>query len=140
MNWNQILHWITDEVALQAYLQDMSTAILLVVILAVLFQCIIFGLSVYQAVAAENQPDRLALAGSMILAAMGFSVWSILALAVKRLHDLNHPAPLVIMLFFPGVNWLLILYLMARPSYARSNEHGLPPQGSRGTPDERFRG
>ena len=37
LKWNEILHWIADEAALQAFLQDVGTAVLLVIIALCLY-------------------------------------------------------------------------------------------------------
>jgi uncharacterized membrane protein YhaH (DUF805 family) len=94
---------------------------------AVLFQLILLGLMVYQSIQAGENEDRLVIAGLFSIGVMAFCIWSIVALAIKRLHDLDLPGMLFVVLFIPGVNWLALLYLMARPGIQEANEHGPPP-------------
>ncbi len=61
------------------------------------------------------------------MAVMAFGLWSILALTVKRLKDLNQPVGLAIILFFAPVNFLFLIFLMARQGHRDANEHGPPP-------------
>lgn len=102
---------------------------------AYLFILVLLGLAVYQsvqgvnAVQAGRTDGRLVFAGFLSMAVMAFGLWSVLALSVKRLHDINLPAALVLMLFIPVLTFLVIVYLMARPSHPKANEHGPPPFG-----------
>ncbi len=95
---------------------------------------VLLGLAVYQSVQGASRvekggPDvQLIFAGLLTMAVMAFAFWSMLALSVKRLHDLDHPAMLVLLLFFPGINTFTVLYLMLRPSHPKENEHGPVPQ------------
>jgi len=99
-------------------------------IFAVGFQLILLGLMVYQSVLAGENEDRLAMAGLFALAVMAFCIWSILALSIKRLHDLDLPGILAVLLFVPMINWLFIIFMMARPGSPNTNVHGAPPFGS----------
>jgi uncharacterized membrane protein YhaH (DUF805 family) len=104
-------------------------------IFACLFQLVLMGLAVYQSaqgvavMEAGGSDTRLILAGFLSMVVIAFNFWSILALSIKRLHDLNHPWQLVIVVFIPALTWLALLYLMIRPGYHKANEHGPPPQG-----------
>jgi uncharacterized membrane protein YhaH (DUF805 family) len=95
--------------------------------LAVLFQLTMLTLLIYQAVMAGEDEDRLAWVG-LALIAFGFSLlWSILALTIKRLHDINLPSYFAGLIFIPFANWLVFFYLMFTPSHPEANEHGAPP-------------
>ncbi|MBW8637902.1 DUF805 domain-containing protein [Hoeflea sp. WL0058] len=55
------------------------------------------------------------------------SVWSVLALVVKRLHDIGFPGPLSIMLFVPFINLGVFLGLCLWPGAAGANAYGDEP-------------
>ncbi|MEM7288812.1 MAG: DUF805 domain-containing protein [Pseudomonadota bacterium] len=55
------------------------------------------------------------------------SIWSIIALFVKRLHDLSLPGALALIAVFSGINLLFFLYLAFAPSKQEVNEYGPPP-------------
>ena len=98
--------------------------------LSILFQFILFCLCVYWAVAAGEDQSRLTLAGFAFIGVAFFNLWSGIALSVKRLNDLNLPRPLAMLIFVPGVNVLMILFLAVRESHPETTRHGPPPFGS----------
>ncbi len=55
------------------------------------------------------------------------TLWSLLALAVKRLHDLSVTGWLALILFVPTVNWIFLLALAFIPSKQETNQWGPPP-------------
>ena len=110
----------TGRIARQSYL------------LAILFQIILFSLSVYWAVAAGEDKARLTFAGFAFIAVAFFNLLSSLALTVKRLNDIDLPWPLAVLIFVPGVNVMLILFLALRESHPETNRHGPPPFGRPG--------
>lgn len=101
--------------------------------LAALFQITLLTLMVYQSVQGSLKVDaggpdsQLVFGGFLSMIVIPFVLWSGLALTVKRLNDLNHPWALVFLYFFPGINYLFVLYTMLRPSYPETNRHGPPP-------------
>ena len=95
--------------------------------LAVLLQLTLLTLLIYQAVQAGDNEERLIAVGLAMMALMVFLGWSIIALSIKRLHDVNLPAVLSILLFIPAINWAAFLYLMLKSSHPETNEHGPPP-------------
>jgi len=97
--------------------------------LAILFMFVLLFLTVYWAVQAEDDPFRLTFSGFAFIAVMIFNLWSILALSIKRLHDLNMPVALVILIFVPMVTWIAVLFLMIKASHPEANEHGQVPFG-----------
>ena len=99
--------------------------------LSVLFQFVLMFLAVYWAVQAKDDPIRLTISGFAFIGVMFFTLWSILALTIKRLHDLNLPAALSITVFIPAVTWLALAFLMLKPGHNDANEHGPPPFGVR---------
>ncbi len=51
-------------------------------------------------------------------------VWTSIALAVKRLHDINIPGPVAICLFVPAVSVLAMLVLCLWPGNRGGNDYG----------------
>lgn len=68
-----------------------------------------------------------ALFGLVALGVFFVSVWALLALAVKRLHDLDLPAILAVVLVLPGIAYFAWLFLAFMPSKQVTNKHGPPP-------------
>lgn len=68
-----------------------------------------------------------AIVGLALLASWLASAWALLALAVKRLHDLNMPVPLAILLIIPAIAFFCWAFLAAMPSHQETNEHGPVP-------------
>lgn len=103
--------------------------------LAALFQITLLTIMVYQSVRGAATADaggpesQLIFGGFLAMIILPFILWSGLALATKRLHDLNHPVALIVLYFIPGVNYLFVLYTMLRPSHPKTNAHGPPPFG-----------
>lgn len=69
----------------------------------------------------------VALFGLVAMAAFFVSIWALLALAVKRLHDLDLPAILGVVLIIPGIAYFAWLFLAFMPSKQVTNKHGPPP-------------
>lgn len=67
------------------------------------------------------------LVGLLLLGSWFASAWALLAMAVKRLHDLDLPAPLAICLIIPAIAFFAWLFLAAMPSRQVTNRHGPPP-------------
>ena len=55
------------------------------------------------------------------------AMWSILALFVKRLNDLDLPAFLCVLGLISGINFLFFLFLALMPSKPVTTRHGPPP-------------
>ncbi|MEO1745072.1 MAG: DUF805 domain-containing protein [Pseudomonadota bacterium] len=64
----------------------------------------------------------LAIVGSWALAA-----WGLLAMAVKRLHDMDLPGVLAVLLIIPAIAFFTFLALAFMPGSRETNEHGPPP-------------
>ena len=84
-------------------------------------------LVIWQIAKAANNESLLALWGLAFIALGLVTLWSISALAVKRLNDLDLPAVLFLLLFVPGILWLFMLFLMIVPTKQVTNKHGPPP-------------
>lgn len=99
-------------------------------IMAQLFLLIVLIFLTYQIVLIDNEnAPRAVLWALTLFAALFVSAFSSLTLGVKRLHDLNLPWIAVVCIFIPFLNMLFILFLMAKSSYPKANEHGAPPFG-----------
>lgn len=68
-----------------------------------------------------------ALFGFALLGSWIASAWALLALAVKRLHDLGLPVFLGIVLLIPAISGIAWLLLAILPSSPEPNEHGPVP-------------
>lgn len=68
-----------------------------------------------------------ALLGFVLLGSWIVSAWALLALAVKRLHDLGLSVFLGIVLLIPALSGIAWILLAALPSKQETNEHGPVP-------------
>lgn len=75
----------------------------------------------------NGAPASAALFGLVILASWIASAFSLLALAIKRLHDLSLPAILGVTLLIPGIAFFAWLFLAVAPSKQETNDHGPVP-------------
>ncbi|MEM7068387.1 MAG: DUF805 domain-containing protein [Pseudomonadota bacterium] len=84
---------------------------------------------VLQIVRADQNGDEGGLAFWFVMLAVValVTLWSSIALVVKRLHDLGVTGWLALILFFPTINWIFAIALMVIPSKQEVNEHGPPP-------------
>lgn len=89
----------------------------------VLVQAAVFA----QVIGTPEDSSVLALWGLVLLAVWLASAWAALALAVKRLHDLDLPAMLAILLLVPTISFFAFLFLAFMPSKQVTNRHGPPP-------------
>lgn len=85
-----------------------------------------FGLQIAIAVSV-NKGGAVGLA---VLALIFFvpAIWVAIATYVKRWHDLNKSGWMVLTLFIPFVNFLILLYLGVAPGTAGVNRFGEEPQ------------
>ncbi|MEM7301257.1 MAG: DUF805 domain-containing protein [Pseudomonadota bacterium] len=65
------------------------------------------------------------------LGSIGCTMWSMLALSVKRLHDIGISGWVVLVSFIPGAAWLGFLALCFIPGEPDSNQFGGPPVAER---------
>lgn len=54
------------------------------------------------------------------------SVWAMVMLSIKRLHDINESGIWTFMLLVPPLGILLIIFLLVVPGYSFRNQYGLP--------------
>lgn len=55
------------------------------------------------------------------------SAWALLAMSVKRLHDIGFSTKLSVLIFFPVLSLLFLIAMMLIPGSQETNEHGAPP-------------
>ncbi len=67
------------------------------------------------------------LVGLLMLGSWFATAWALLAMAIKRLHDLDLPAALAICLIIPAVAFFAWLFLAIMPSKQVTTRHGPPP-------------
>ncbi|MEO1700814.1 MAG: DUF805 domain-containing protein [Pseudomonadota bacterium] len=75
----------------------------------------------------ELEDGDALLVGIVFLAFWAFAAWGLLAMAVKRLHDLNLPGILAVVLLLPAIAFLGWLFLAFVPGSRQTNQHGPPP-------------
>ncbi len=74
----------------------------------------------------EDHP-MLAVWGLALFGVWLATAWIVLALAVKRLHDLGLPGMLAICLLIPAISFIAFLVLAFLPSRPETNQQGPPP-------------
>ena len=77
----------------------------------------------------RNNETHMLTLGFGLIAFWLVCAWAMLAMTIKRLHDINQPSILAVGLLMPMLNMVLLIAMMAMPSYPESNEHGPPPFG-----------
>lgn len=85
------------------------------------------GLIIARLVATDDGAGPSFLWSLVLFFSWPLSVWMSLALAIKRLHDMNASPFLAFAVLVPFLSMLLLLALAFMPSYAESNKHGAPP-------------
>ena len=98
-------------------------------ILGQLLMISLFAVVVARIVAVQNSEEQLALWGLAFLALGLVSAFSMIAMTVKRLHDIGAPGILALVLFVPTVNIISVIVLMILPSSPQTNQYGPPPFG-----------
>lgn len=74
----------------------------------------------------EDHP-ALAFWGLALFAVWIATAWAMIALGVKRLHDLGKPGALAVGLLIPGVSFIAFILLAIMPGTGKPNEHGPSP-------------
>ncbi|MCB1464515.1 MAG: DUF805 domain-containing protein [Nitratireductor sp.] len=101
-------------------------------ILGISFMLSLFAVVVARILAVRGDEIATEFWGLAFIVLGGVSAWSMIALTVKRLHDLGLPGALVLILFVPTVDLIFAAVLMFLPSKQETNEHGPPPFGPAG--------
>lgn len=95
--------------------------------LGALFIIAVQGIILARLIATNETSDPPIFWGLVMFFSWPISIWVGLALAVKRLHDINASPFFAVLIFFPFLSTLLLLALAFVPSYRESNKHGAPP-------------
>ncbi|MGI9351206.1 MAG: DUF805 domain-containing protein, partial [Rhizobiaceae bacterium] len=82
---------------------------------------------ILQLVRQEDDSGGLAFWFLVLVGVILCTLWSLAALAVKRLHDLGVTGWLALLILFPTINWIFLLALAVLPTVQETNEHGPPP-------------
>ena len=90
----------------------------------------VFWFVVAQIVYAGPGTDREALWGGVFILVAGVSCWCLIAMAVKRLHDMGLTGWLALILLLPGF-WMFAMPVLALwPGMDDDNKYGPPPVSS----------
>jgi uncharacterized membrane protein YhaH (DUF805 family) len=95
--------------------------------LGALGMILIQGAVIAQILGAPDDSGEQALWGLVLLAVWAVSAWVLVALAVKRLHDIGLPAVLAVLLLIQPIAYIAFFVLAFWPSTQETNEHGPPP-------------
>lgn len=95
--------------------------------LSCLLIVLIQGAVIAQIVGAEEDSPASIFWALVLMAIWVVSAWIMIALAVKRLHDIGLPAALAALLLVPAISWIGLLFLCFVPSSQEINDHGPPP-------------
>ena len=98
-------------------------------ILGQLFMLTLFAVVVARILDVQGDEGWTTFWGLMFLLLGAVSAWSLLAMTVKRLHDVGWPGALALVLFVPTINFLFVIALMIMPSQPQANRYGPPPFG-----------
>ena len=75
----------------------------------------------------DEETGIFAFWGLMLLIVGFVTLWSTIALTIKRLHDLGITGWLSVLTLVPTISWIFVIGLMFIPSKPVDNEHGPPP-------------
>lgn len=95
--------------------------------LGALGMLLIQGAVIAQIIGAPEDSGERALWGAALFVVWIVSAWVLVALAVKRLHDIGLPAILAALLLIQPISYIAFLVLAFWPSTQETNRHGPPP-------------
>lgn len=95
--------------------------------LGALFLFAVQGLILARLIATPESADPSLFWVMAMVCSWPISIWIGLALAVKRLNDINASPFFAGLIFIPVLSMLLLLTLAFVPSFTKSNAHGAPP-------------
>lgn len=93
-------------------------------LLGLAFWLAVLAMPVAMALKVETGGEGAMLVGFAIIVAFLPAAWSVLALGVKRLHDLGLPGYAILILFVPGVGIIAFILLAVLPSAPGANAYG----------------
>lgn len=92
--------------------------------LAGLLMAVVQAFFLYRSTLVEQQSTAGELWASLFWVAVALSIWSNVALGVKRLHDLGRPGILSVTLFVPIVSLIAFVALCLMPGQPGPNQYG----------------
>ncbi len=92
--------------------------------LAGLFLAIVQAFLLYRFTLVPEQSAAGQFWAMLFWIAVGVSIWSNVALGIKRLHDFGKPGILALSLFFPVISILAFIVLCLAPGHAGPNKYG----------------
>lgn len=92
--------------------------------LGLLFIIALFGILIAQLSTAEPHSARATFLSLCFIAYFFVSVWMLVAMSIKRLHDINIPGAVAICLFVPAVSIIALLVLCAWRGTHGPNDYG----------------
>ncbi len=95
--------------------------------LGALFIIAVQGLILARLISTNEEGTSSLMWSFMLLISWPLSIWMGLALAVKRLHDINLNALFAAVIFIPLLSTVLLLALAFIPSYQDTNAYGASP-------------
>jgi len=99
-------------------------------LLGQLFMLTVLAIVVVLIVNTPETSPRFGFWGLVFIVVGTVAAWSVIALSIKRLHDIGWPSQLIIGLFVPIANLVLMLILASRLGSPETNQHGPPPFGN----------
>jgi uncharacterized membrane protein YhaH (DUF805 family) len=93
-------------------------------ILGTLFFVALSATVVSRLMIVPEDSGQFALWSVLFVLQLPFFLWTSIAMAVKRLHDINIPGPVAICLFVPAVSLLAMLVLCVWPGSRGGNDYG----------------
>ncbi|MGB6117962.1 MAG: DUF805 domain-containing protein [Mesorhizobium sp.] len=92
--------------------------------LGFLFFNVVLAFVVYRIILVPEQSAEAQFWSSVFVFAGVVSMWWLTAMTIKRLHDINRPGLLALLLFVPVVSIAAFLYLCIVPGDAGPNQYG----------------
>ena len=93
-------------------------------VLGVLFQMAVYGVIISQLAANPEESARFSFWVACLFIFSLLCVWQMVAMAVKRLHDMNIPGAVVLCLFVPAVSIIAFLVMCVWWGTAGPNDYG----------------
>lgn len=93
-------------------------------ILGMLFFVALYSAVFSRLIVLPEESGAFALWSIVFVLLIPVAIWTTIALAVKRLHDINIPGPVSICLFVPAVSVLAMLVLAFWPGSQGGNDYG----------------
>ncbi|MEM6463180.1 MAG: DUF805 domain-containing protein [Pseudomonadota bacterium] len=93
-------------------------------VLGLLFVIAVFGLLIAQLSAVDRLGARATFLSLCFVAFFFLAVWMVMAMSIKRLHDINIPGAVSVCLFVPAVSIIALLVMCAWRGTDGANDYG----------------